>query len=100
MTLENNIKRKEIFKKITPPKFTQIHNISDIMVNQIKFYNHFTLAESEERFEMEIYPNLTNPEHSIRLRILNRKVHHDKIKEVHKNNEDFIKDFYQKLLKD
>ncbi len=100
LTLEIEINPKDIFKKITLPKFTQIHNISDIMVNQIKFSNRFTLAESEERFEMEIYPNLTNPEHSIRLRILNRKLDPDKIKEVHNNIEDFIKDFYQKLLKD
>ncbi|MFX1503467.1 MAG: hypothetical protein ACFFDH_21065 [Promethearchaeota archaeon] len=96
--LDNNIKPKTIFENITTQKFSQLNDISNIMVNHIKLSNQFTLGEDVERFEMEIYPNLTNPERSIKLRILNRYIDYRKIKKFHYNMEDFIDEIYRKLV--
>jgi len=100
LNLEKEINPKKIFEKFTTSKFTSIYNISDITVSHIKFSNQFILEEGGERFELEIYPNLTNPEHSIILKILSRKHELSGIKEFHQNIDNLINDFYQKLIEE
>lgn len=94
----DGITPSEIFENLTSKKLSEINYIPDLNINFLRFTDKFNPMEDEERFQLELVPNRTNPNKSIILRILNRSLDYNKLKKFQENLENIIKEVYNKLV--